>query len=127
MTKRGEFSFDAIDRRILRHLQEDGRLTNAELAERVGLDITAFVRVALERQDATPLNAFEAAIVDWPEVLECYLMTGEADYQLRVLSRTLADYETFMRDRLARAPGVAKIQSSLAFRPVLSRTQLPLD
>ena len=159
MNRRSKTSFDAIDRRILRHLQEDGRLTNAELAERVGLspspclrrvrqlelggvlkryvalidpervglDITAFVRVALERQDATALNAFEAAIVDWPEVLECYLMTGEADYQLRVMSRTLADYETFMRDRLARAPGVAKIQSSLAFRPVLSRTQLPLD
>ncbi len=159
MTRNRSVEFDAIDRRILHHLQGDGRLTNAELAdrvglspspclrrvrqleqagvlkryvalidpERVGLDITAFVRVALERQDATALSAFEAAMVHWPEVLECYLMTGEADYQLRVVARTLADYETFMRDRLARAPGVAKIQSSLAFRPVLSRTELPLD
>lgn len=159
MARARTIEFDAIDRRILHHLQGDGRLTNAELAERVGLspspclrrvrqleqsgvlkryvalidpervglDITAFVRVALERQDATALSAFEAAIAHWPEVLECYLMTGEADYQLRVVARTLADYETFMRDRLARARGVAKIQSSLAFRPVLSRTELPLD
>ena len=92
----------------------------------VGLDITAFVRVALERQDDAGLEAFEKAVLEWPEVLECYLMTGEADYQLRIVARSLADYEAFLREKLTRLKGVAKIQSSLAFRPVVSRTELPI-
>ena len=92
----------------------------------IGLDITAFIRVALERQDDAGLDAFETAVAQWPEVLDCYLMTGDADYQLRVVARSLSDYEAFLRDRLTRLPGVAKIQSSFAFRPVVSRTELPV-
>jgi Lrp/AsnC family transcriptional regulator, leucine-responsive regulatory protein len=149
---------DAIDRKILAALQRDGRLTNQELADRVGLspspclrrvklletrgilsgyvalvdptviglDITAFVRVALERQDAQGLDEFERIVARSPEVLECYLMTGEADYQLRVVARSLADYEAFLRNKLTKIPGVAKIQSSFAFRPVVYRTALPI-
>jgi Lrp/AsnC family leucine-responsive transcriptional regulator len=92
----------------------------------VGLQITAFARVALDRQEASQLDLFERTVASWPEVMECYLMTGDADYQLRVLTRSLADYEAFLRDRLTRIPGVAKIQSSFAFRPVVYRTELPL-
>ena len=149
---------DAIDRKILSVLQRDGRRTNQELADAVGLspspclrrvkilermgvlkgyvalvdpdaiglDITAFIRVALARQEAAQLDEFEQMVARWPEVLECYLMTGEADYQLRVVARSLADYEAFLRDKLTKAPGIAKIQSSLAFRPVVYRTELPI-
>ena len=139
-------------------LQRDGRLTNQELADRVGLspspclrrmkrlenqgaieryvalvdaarvglEITAFARVSLDRQEASQLDQFERAVARWPEVLECYLMTGDVDYQLRVVARSLAEYENFLRDKLTRAPGVAKIHSSLAFRPVIYRTELPV-
>lgn len=149
---------DAIDRKILAVLQRDGRRTNNELAEAVGLspspclrrvrilermgvlkgyvalvdpnaiglDITAFIRVALDRQEAAQLDEFEQMVARWPEVLECYLMTGEADYQLRIVARSLAEYEAFLRDKLTKAPGIAKIQSSLAFRPVVYRTELPI-
>jgi Lrp/AsnC family transcriptional regulator, leucine-responsive regulatory protein len=149
---------DRIDRRILAELQKDGRLTNHDLAEKVGLspspclrrtkrleeagvisryaaildastiglEIVAFVRVSLERQQAAHLDAFEQAVAAWPEVQECYLMTGEADYQLRVVATDLARYEAFLRERLSRTPGVAKIQSSLAFRPIVLRTELPV-
>ena len=149
---------DAIDRKILVELQRDGRLTNQELADRVGLspspclrrmkrlesqgaieryvalvdaarvglEITAFARVSLDRQEASQLDQFERAVARWPEVLECYLMTGDVDYQLRVVARSLAEYENFLRDKLTRAPGVAKIHSSLAFRPVIYRTELPV-
>jgi len=150
---------DTIDRRILRELQRDGRLTNHDLADRIGLSpspclrrtkrleadgvlsryvaivdpamvglgITAFARVALEKQEATRLEEFERAVARWPEVLECYLMTGDTDYQLRVVAPSLTDYENFLRERLSKAPGVAKIQSSLAFRPIVYRTELPID
>jgi len=149
---------DAMDRRILSELQREGRLTNQELADRVGLspspclrrmrrleetgvlvdyvalvdavkvglEITAFAQVALERQDAEHLDRFERSVADWPEVLECYLMTGNVDYQLKIVARGLAEYETFLRDKLTRAAGVAKIHSSLAFRPIVRRTALPL-
>ena len=149
---------DEIDRKILVALQRDGRLTNLELAETVGLspspclrrvryletsgvlkhyvglvdpaavglDITAFIRVALERQGDAQLERFEKSIAQWPEVLECYLMTGDADYQLRVVARSLAEYESFLRDKLTKLSGIAKIQSSLAFRPIISRTALPI-
>jgi Lrp/AsnC family leucine-responsive transcriptional regulator len=149
---------DAIDRRILKALQNDGRLTNLDLAERVGLSpspclrrvrrleaqgvisryvglvdpnsvglqVTVFVRVALERQQAADLDRFEEALAKWPEVMECYLMSGETDYQLRVIVPSLAAYEQFLRERLTQIAGVAKIQSSFAFRPVIYRTELPL-
>ncbi|HEX5262780.1 MAG TPA: Lrp/AsnC family transcriptional regulator [Phenylobacterium sp.] len=151
-------SLDAIDRRILIELQREGRLTNQDLADRVGLsptaclrrmrrleqigvlsryvalvdaaqvglEITAFTRVSLERQDATLIDQFERTVAAWPEVLECYLMTGEADYQLKVVAAGLGGYEAFLREKLTRTPGVAKIHSSLAFRPIVNRTALPL-
>lgn len=72
------------------------------------------------------LDAFERTVASWPEVMECYLMSGDTDYQLRVVTRSLADYEIFLRERLTKVPGVAKIQSSFAFRPVVYRTALPV-
>ncbi|HYH17122.1 MAG TPA: Lrp/AsnC family transcriptional regulator [Azospirillum sp.] len=149
---------DRIDRSILTELQQDGRVTNNDLAQRVGLSpspclrwvkaleesgvirryvalldpaaidlsVNVFVNVTLERQVEERLEAFEAAVVQWPEVLECYLMTGEADYLLRVVVPDLAAYERFLKDHLTRVPGVASIKSSFALKQVRYNTALPL-
>jgi Lrp/AsnC family leucine-responsive transcriptional regulator len=148
---------DAIDRKILDAVQANGRITNQELADQVGLspspclrrvrqlegdeviaryvalvnpaalglNVTAFVRVRLDQQDDRHLDAFEAAISDFPEVMECYLMTGEADYQLRILVRSLTEFEDFLRYRLTRVSGVANVTTSFALRPVIYKTALP--
>lgn len=150
---------DRIDRRILSTLQQDGRLPNNELAERVGLSpspclrrvkaledagviaryvalvdpasvdlpVNIFVSVSLERQVEARLDGFEAAVMARPEVLECYLMTGDADYLLRVVVPDLASYERFLKEHLTRIPGVANIRSSFALKQVRYRTALPLE
>ncbi len=149
---------DAIDRRILDRLQEDGRVSNVELAndvgissspcwrrvrelERrgvisgyvalvdaaaVGLPVSVFVQVTLERQIEAALETFEAAVKARPEVMECYLMTGDADYLLRVVVSDLPTYEAFLKDHLTRIPGIANIKSSFALNQVKYRTSLPL-
>ena len=151
------FAPDAIDRKILEQLQHNGRMTNQELAdhiglspspclrrvrqleasgiisryvalvdpEPIGLSVTAFVRVRLDQQDDRHLAEFEAAVAEFPEVMECYLMTGEADYQLRVLVGSLGQFEDFLRRRLTRVKGVANVTTSFALRPVIYKTALP--
>ncbi|SDH13523.1 Lrp/AsnC family transcriptional regulator [Roseospirillum parvum] len=149
---------DQIDRRLLGLLQSDGRMTNAALAEAVGLSASAchrrvarleaagiiegygarldparlgrptsvFVEVRLTSQHESVLDAFEAAVLDGPEVIECYLMGGEADYQLRIAVADMADYERLHRQFLARLPGVATLRSSFAIRTVCRRTQMAI-
>ncbi len=92
----------------------------------VGLSVTAFVRIRLDRQDDRHLAAFEDAVAGFPEVMECYLMSGEADYQLRVLVPSLAAFEDFLRFKLTRIPAVAEVTTSFALRPVVYRTALPV-
>jgi DNA-binding Lrp family transcriptional regulator len=92
----------------------------------VDLPVNIFVSVSLERQVEERLAAFEAAVMKWPEVLECYLMTGDADYLLRVVVPDLASYERFLKEHLTRIPGVASIRSSFALKQVRYRTALPL-
>lgn len=149
---------DDVDKRILAALQEDGRLTNVELAERaglspspclrrvrileeegiirgyqavvdqrqVGLPVSVFVSVKLEKQREDALQRFEKAVRAFPEVLECYLMTGSRDYLLRVVARDLADYERFLKATLTRIEGVASIESSFALAQVKHTAVLPL-
>ncbi|MCH9053687.1 MAG: Lrp/AsnC family transcriptional regulator [Proteobacteria bacterium] len=149
---------DAIDRRILDRLQENGRVSNVELANdvgissspcwrrvrelekrgvisgyvalvdaaAVGLPVSVFVQVTLERQIEAALETFEAAVKERPEVMECYLMTGDADYLLRVVVSDLPTYEAFLKDHLTRIPGIANIKSSFALNQVKYRTSLPL-
>lgn len=93
----------------------------------VDLPVNVFVSVTLERQVEERLDSFEAAVMERPEVMECYLMTGEADYLLRVVVPDLASYERFLKDHLTRIPGVASIKSSFALKQVRYRTALPLD
>ena len=152
-------SLDAIDRQILENLQNDARMRNVELAEKVGLSpspclrrvgnleetgvirgyatlvnaeavglpVSVFVSVTLEKQIEKTLGKFEKEIRARPEVMECYLMTGEADYLLRVVTADLGAYERFLIEHLTRIPGVASIKSSFALKQVAYRTALPIS
>ena len=151
-------SIDAINIRILHELQENARLTNAELAMRVhlspspclarvraleesglisryvtlldplhlGLGVSVFIQIRLEKQIESALEVFEAAMHDYPEVMECYLMTGDADYLIRVVVPDVPALERFIVDELSKISGVANIRSSFALKQVKYKTALPL-
>ncbi|MGR3756858.1 MAG: Lrp/AsnC family transcriptional regulator [Tranquillimonas sp.] len=93
----------------------------------LGLNVSVFVSVTLERQVKERLQEFEAEVRRRPEVVECYLMTGESDYLLRIVVPDLATYERFLKESLTRIPGVASIKSSFALNQVAYSTALPLD
>jgi len=92
----------------------------------VGLPVGVFVNVTLDRQIEPALEKFEAAILKRPEVTECYLMTGDFDYLLRVVTADLSAYERFLVENLTRVPGVSSIRSSFALKQVKYSTALPL-
>ncbi len=150
--------FDAIDLKILEELQQDAKLTNVELATRVGLSpspclvrvraleqegvidkyvtlvnplkmglgVSVFIQISLERQVEAALETFQHAMQDFHEVMECYLMTGDADYLLRVVVRDVQELEQFIVNRLSRIPGVANIRSSFALKQVKYKTAVPI-
>ena len=149
---------DGFDLKLLAALQENGRITATELAERigmttspalrrlrqleatgvikgytalvdqvkVGLPVSVFVSVKLERQSEDAMGRFEAAVARCPEVLECYLMTGPRDYLLRVVARDLNHYERFVKETLTRIDGIANIESSFALGQVKHSNVLPI-
>ena len=149
---------DDIDIKLLSHLQHDARITNTDLADRVGLSaapclrrvraleqrgvirkyvtlldptainlgVTVFVQITLDMQVEDRLEIFERAVMGRPEVLECYLMTGDSDYLLRVVVPDVAAYERFLKQSLTRIEGVAGIKSSFALKQVKYSTVLPL-
>jgi Lrp/AsnC family leucine-responsive transcriptional regulator len=92
----------------------------------VNLGVTVFVQISLDLQIEGRLEIFERAIMQRPEVLECYLMTGDADYLLRVVVSDVSSYERFLRDALTRIESVAGIKSSFALKQVKYFTALPL-
>jgi Lrp/AsnC family transcriptional regulator, leucine-responsive regulatory protein len=94
--------------------------------EALGLSINVFIQVSLEKQVKDALARFEQAISERPEVMECYLMTGDADYLLRVVLPDVAALERFILERLTTLPGVANIRSSFALKQVRYKTALPL-
>lgn len=93
----------------------------------VGLSGNVFVEIALTRQRREDQDAFEAAVAEVSEVMECYLMAGEYDYLLRVVVADAADYERIHHEQLTSLPGVARIRSSFALRTVTKRTELPIS
>ena len=95
-------------------------------ASAVGLPISIFINVSLERQERQHMEKFEQRIQSYPEVMECYLMTGSSDYLVRIVVPDLQSYERFLADHLTRIPGVANIQSSFALKQVVYNTGLPL-
>jgi Lrp/AsnC family leucine-responsive transcriptional regulator len=92
-----------------------------------GLPVSVFISVTLDRQSENKLEVFEKRIASLPEVMECYLMTGDADYLLRVVVPDLETYKRFLMDHLTRIPGVSNIRSSFALKQVQYKTALPLD
>lgn len=158
MTQPNELKLDEIDYAVLRHLQEHARISNVELADRVGLspapclrrvqalertgvirkyvallnpkavaqDVTLFVQISLDLQIGGRLDSFEQRIMQRPEVLECYLMTGDSDYLLRVVVPDVAAYERFLKEALTQIDGVVGIKSSFALRQIKYSTALPL-
>ncbi|MGI3163849.1 Lrp/AsnC family transcriptional regulator [Pseudooceanicola sp. 200-1SW] len=149
---------DQMDRSILRVLQKSGRISNAELSDKVGLSqsachrrvqrleaegyirdyvallnarkmqlsTTVFVEIGLSGQADELLEAFETAVARVPEVLECHLMAGTADYILKVIAESSEDFARIHRQSLARLPGVQRMQSSFALRTVFKTTALPV-
>ena len=146
-------SLDKVDRKILKLLQADGRMSNADLAEAINLSPSSclrrvrqleesgvidryamllnpaaigkptsiFVEISLKSQSEEALNAFEQAVANCPEVMECYLMAGDSDYMLRVEVADAADYERIHKGVLSRLPGVSRIRSSFTLRTVSKR------
>lgn len=115
--------------RRVRRLEAAGYVLgySARLAEdRLGATISVYVSVTLAVQTEEAIRLFEQEIVKAPEVMSCFLMTGGADYMLRVVTPDLPAYQAFLMNSLTRIPGVAHIQSSFALRPVIQRPAPPL-
>ena len=149
--------FDTTDIRIIKELQQDGSLSNVELARRVhlspspclarvkaleaagviqryvalvnpktlGLDLNVFINISLKEQSKSALAAFEARIAEHEEVMECYLMTGDSDYLIRVAVADIAALERFILEQLTPIPGVEKIRTSFTLKQVRYKTALP--
>jgi Lrp/AsnC family transcriptional regulator, leucine-responsive regulatory protein len=115
--------------RRVRILERDGIITRyvAVLDQRaVGLPVSVFVSIKLEKQRGESLDRFAKAVERWPEVLECYLMTGSRDYWLRVVVPDLDAYERFVKQKLTRVEGIASIESSFALEQVKYTNVLPI-
>ncbi len=157
-----EIPLDAIDRRILRALQADGRITYDVLAaqvslspsatlrrvkrleesgviaryvalvapERVGLGLTAYLNVRLEKHaevhKRNPMDLFRASVQTWPEVVECASLTGDMDYLLRVVVADMAHYSRFIMDTLLKHPSVQDCKTSFVLDRVKATAALPL-
>ena len=93
---------------------------------KVGLEVNVFASIRLERQREEELERFNTAVAQWPEVMECYLMTGTRDYLMRIVVGSLGEYEGFIREKLSRLDGVSSIESSFALRKVKHATAVPV-
>jgi Lrp/AsnC family transcriptional regulator, leucine-responsive regulatory protein len=93
---------------------------------KVGLPISAFASVKLERQREDALDRFGKAVERWPEVVDCYLMTGHHDYLLRIVVSDLEAYEAFLRDKLTRLSDVASIQTGFSLKQIKRSDVFPL-
>ncbi len=151
---------DRTDRRILALMQRDARISNLELAEKVGLSptpcsrrvkrleesgvierhvtllnqaklgltLTAFIGISMDRHTPDRFDQFEARVKEFPEVVECSIVTGQAsDYLLKVVLPDMQYYEEFLLGRLTRIEGVTGVHSSFLLRKVIDKTELPLS
>lgn len=151
---------DRYDRRILEVLQREGRISNQDLATRVGLSpspclrrvrtledsglitgyhaeldarklglsLIALLSISMDRHTPERFAAFEAAVGQIPEVIECLLITGQkSDYQLKLVVRDMDDYQRLLLEKITRIEGVAGVHTSFVLRQVVKRGALPLD
>lgn len=148
---------DKTDRKIIQLLQNNSKISNQELSERInlspspclrrvralensgiiksytvevdneayGLPITVFVQVQLDKHTKEVVNHFESAIENQDKVLECFVMTGKADYLLKVIVKDLHDYEHFVRNQLQAIGCIASIDTSFAYGVVKKSSVLP--
>lgn len=152
-------TLDKYDKRILDALQTDGRISNQELAERIGLSpspclrrvraleaagvitgyralvdanrlglsLMALTHISMDRHTPERFENFERCIADWPEILECLLITGQAaDYQLKVIVSDMAGYQALLLDKITRIKGVTGVHSSFVLRRVRDTAALPV-
>ena len=113
----------------VRALEHDGVISRHVTlldARTLGLQVSVFIHISLEKQARRSLEVFEQAIGSHPEVMECYLMTGDADYLIRVVVPDVQSLERFIVESLTRIPGIANIRSSFALKQVKYETALPL-
>ena len=158
--KDNDVTLDRIDSRILTLLQEDGAISNLELADRIGLSpspcarrvkqleetgvierrvallnplkvnlkMTALVQISMDKHTPERFENFESHVNQYPEVVECYLITGQsADYQLKVVVPDMEYYQAFLLGRLTRIEGVTGVRSSFVMKKPVERTSLPLS
>lgn len=150
---------DRIDRKILHDLQDNGRMTNVELAKRAGISappclrrvraleeagvikgyhadidpgtlgfgVTVFAQVGLSSQSENDLRKFEELVRGWPLVRECFLVSGEADYILKIVSEDWDAYQKFLTNHLTTAPNVSHIKSALGIRVAKHKPGVPVD
>ena len=151
---------DRYDLNILAEMQHDSRISNQELAERIGLSpspcsrrvkqleddgyivrqvalldprklgltLTAYVLIGMDRHTPERFEGFESAIRKCPEVLECSLVTGvDADYQLKVVVADMDHYQKFLLGQLTRIDGVTSVRSSFVLNQLINSTELPLE
>lgn len=122
-------SASACHRRVQR-LESDGYIRDYVAlldARKLGVPTTVFVEITLQTQADEVLDAFEKAVARIPDVLECHLMAGTADYILKVVAENTDDFARIHRQHLTRLPGVAQMQSSFALRTVFKTTALPIS
>lgn len=152
--------FDRLDRRILLALQHNGRISNLELAEQVGLSpspcsrrvrqledagvirryvtlldesslglkLIALIHISMDRHTPERFENFESQVRQYPEVLECLLITGQAsDYLLKVIVPDMEYYQEFLLNKITRIKGVSDVHSSFIMRQVIHSTELPLN
>jgi len=150
---------DKYDKHILEILQSEGRISNQDLADRIGLSpspclrrvkaleeaglirsyraildgkalglsLTALIQISMDRHTPERFEAFETAVAEIPQVLECLLITGQAaDYQLKVAVKDLDAYQDLLLKRITGIPGVSGVHSSFVLRRVVDKTALPV-
>ena len=154
-----KIKLDRIDRKILHDLQDKGRMTNVQLAERAGISappclrrvraleesgviksyhaeidpaslgygISVWAQVGLSSQSETDLKKFEDLIKSWPLVRECYLVSGEADYILKIVAEDWDAYQKFLTQQLTSAPNVNHVKSALGIRVAKYKPGVPID
>ena len=150
---------DRYERAILTTLQSDGRISNRDLAQKVGLSpspcwrrlreleqrgiirgysaqldteqlgftLRAFAHVSLKNHHPETEGQFDDAIRDWPEILECYMTSGDYDYMLKIVVADMSAFEDFLTARLLQVPAIRAVNTSFVLRPMKYTTALPLD
>ena len=152
-------TLDATDWRILKELSQNGRITNVQLAQRVGItappclrrvrvleaaglirgyhaeldqaelgyELTILVMVSLHTQSEVDLHAFENAVLGWPLVRECYMLSGETDYYLKCIAPTMTMFQDFLINQLSAAPNVASVKTAVTIKRTKHEPGVPFE